>query len=306
MAREPLPTTSRADAAACKTGCSDYASRRSWCSQAKSRSGRIAYGQAEINTRRKAFQMSLEIQRDPRVRSVVWRDLLQLSHREVVTEVLLSLPWLMASFALAYVHWYIPALGFSFIYFLTGLRQTHNAYHYAMGLSRQATEWVIFTLSILMLGSMHAVQITHLHHHKHCMDDEDVEAASARMGALKALAFGPTFPFRLHIKALQLATPKQKVWIYAELASMVAWIALVLGVLKTPILTYHLIAMTIGQSMTAFFAVWTVHHDCDRSHFIARTLRNRLKSVIAFDMFFHLEHHLFPRVPTCHLSTLAQ
>ena len=22
-------------------------------------------------------------------------------------------------------------------------------------------------------------------------------------------------------------------------------------------------------------------------------------------MFFHLEHHLFPKVPTCHLATLA-
>jgi fatty acid desaturase len=250
--------------------------------------------------------MSLDIQRDPRVRSVAWRDLMHLSRREVVTEVVLSLPWLAASFALASMHWYIPALGFSFIFFLTGLRQTHNAYHYAMGLSRQATEWVIFALSVLMLGSMHAVQITHLHHHKHCMDDEDVEAASARMSALKAFALGPSFPIRLHIKALQLATPKQKVWIYAELATNVVWIALVLGVLKTPILIYHLIAMTIGQSMTAFFAVWTVHHDCDRSHFIARTLRSRLKSFIAFDMFFHIEHHLFPRVPTCHLSILSQ
>jgi fatty acid desaturase len=64
--------------------------------------------------------------------------------------------------------------------------------------------------------------------------------------------------------------------------------------------------MAVGQCLSAFFAVWTVHHECDGETRIARTLRNRLKSVIAFDMFYHLEHHLFPKVPTCHLATLAE
>ena len=58
--------------------------------------------------------------------------------------------------------------------------------------------------------------------------------------------------------------------------------------------------------MTAFFAVWTVHRGCDGKTVIARTLRNRFKSLIAFDMFYHAEHHLFPKVPTCHLSRLAE
>jgi len=52
--------------------------------------------------------------------------------------------------------------------------------------------------------------------------------------------------------------------------------------------------------------LWTVHHDCDRSHFIARTLCSPIKSVIAFDMFFHVEHHLFPSVPTCRMDELSK
>jgi fatty acid desaturase len=71
------------------------------------------------------------------------------------------------------------------------------------------------------------------------------------------------------------------------------------------VLEYHVAAMAAGQCLTAFFAVWTVHHDCDHRPF-ARTLRNRLKSAIAMDMFFHVEHHLFPRVPTCRLARLAE
>ena len=74
----------------------------------------------------------------------------------------LTLPWLLA--ALAAAHWrvYPLALLASFMFFLTGLRQVHNAYHYALGLPRAATEWVMFAMSVLMLGSMHAVQVNHL------------------------------------------------------------------------------------------------------------------------------------------------
>jgi fatty acid desaturase len=39
----------------------------------------------------------------------------------------------------------------------------------------------MFVLSILMLGSMHAVRFNHLQHHRHCMGDDDVEAMGARL-----------------------------------------------------------------------------------------------------------------------------
>ena len=60
----------------------------------------------------------------------------------------------------------VLGLASSFFFFLTGLRQTHNAYHYAVGIPRVACEWLMFVLSVLMLGSMHAVQINHLHHRR--------------------------------------------------------------------------------------------------------------------------------------------
>jgi len=250
--------------------------------------------------------MSLEIMRDPRVRSVEWRDLVPVTRWEVVKEIFLSLPWLSAAMVLAYYRLYPLALGFSFIFFLCGLRQVHNAYHYVVGIPRWATEWIMFALSILMLSSMHALQQTHLHHHSHCMDEEDAEAASARMSGFKAIAFGPFFYWLIHRKGYELANARRRCWIYAELAMMAVWVTLALSVLHVRVLQYHVLAMLVGQCLTAFFAVWTVHHDCDRSHFIARTLRNRVKSFIAFDMFYHLEHHLFPKVPTCHLGRLSK
>ncbi|MFN3652124.1 MAG: fatty acid desaturase [Armatimonadota bacterium] len=250
--------------------------------------------------------MSLEIMRDPRVRSVEWHDLLELSAWDITKELLLIFPWLIASLTLAYYGQYLIALPFSFIFFLCGLRVVHNAYHYALGIPRLATEWVMFIISCLMMSSMHALQQTHLHHHAHCMDDDDAEAASAHLKGWQAIAYGPRFYWLIHRKGIELANPRQMRWIQAEFVTVLAWAGVALFALDIAILKYHVLAMLIGQCLTAFFAVWTVHHDCDRHHFIARTIRNPIKSLIVFDMFYHLEHHLYPKVPTCKLSKLAK
>ncbi len=250
--------------------------------------------------------MALEILRDPRLADVEWKDLCSLTRLEVVTEVLIYTPWLVASLVLAHFGWYIPALGASFMFFLCGLRQVHNAFHYAVGVSPTAHEWLMFILSPLMMSAMHAVQWNHLRHHRHCMDDEDVEAMSAKMPGWKALLTGPQFPIMLHRTALQKGSPRLRRWIHAELASMVAMLVLAFVIVDWAFLQYHVIAMIVGQSFSAFFAVWTVHHDCDRNHYIARTIRNPFKAFVTYDMFYHVEHHLFPTVPTCKLPTLAE
>jgi fatty acid desaturase len=250
--------------------------------------------------------MALEIMRDPRIRSVEWKDLLVLSPWEIAKEIVFYVPWLAVSLVLAHQGLYLFALGFSFIFFLCGLRVVHNAYHYAMGIPRLATEWVMCILSVLMLSSMHALQQTHLHHHKHCMSEDDAEAASALMPGWKAIVFGPKFYALIHTKGIELANARQRRWIICELIVMITWVALAFTVWDSALLKYHAGAMLVGQCLTAFFAVWTVHHDCDREHFIARTLRSPLKSLIVFDMFYHLEHHLYPKVPTCHLARLSK
>lgn len=244
--------------------------------------------------------------REARLHTVEWRDLLRHRDLEVVHELSLSLPWLAGSCVAAMHEQYLFALAASFMFFLTGLRQVHNAYHYALGISRNATEWVMFVLSILMLGSMHAVQVNHLRHHRYCMTDDDIEALSARMPGWQALLVGPLFPVRLHLKALEVARSDQRRWIWAELAANLAFLLAVFFVLEVRWLQYHVIAMLCGQCLTAFFAVWTVHHGCDPKGVIARTIRNRAKAFVTYNMFYHVEHHLFPAVPTRRLPVLAK
>jgi fatty acid desaturase len=249
--------------------------------------------------------------RDERLRDVEWRDLLRLTRSEVVYETLITTPWLAASLTTwhlaATIHpaFAVLALASAFFFFLTGLRQVHNAYHYALGLSRRSTDLSMFALSVGMMSVMHAIQATHLNHHRHCLDDRDVEGRAATQTWWRALIGGPAFAVHLHRSGWALASARTRRWIAAETGAIAVTI-LVAALIDWLPLRAHLTAMMAGQCFTAFFAVWTVHHDCQPIGRIARTQRGWLKNVVSYDMFHHVEHHLFPAVPTCRLPELSR
>ena len=71
---------------------------------------------------------------------------------------------------------------------------------------------------------------------------------------------------RLHMRGFRLGRRRHRRWILAELAAGALWVFLVFALSGSFALWYHVAVMAVGQSMTSFFAVWTVHHNCDRSH----------------------------------------
>src|SRR4029077_20892718 len=160
---------------------------------------------------------------------VDWRDLVPVSRQETVREMLLPVPWLIASLVLAACGLYPAALALSFVFFLTGLRLNHGGCHYAIGFGRRATDLVLLVLSVLMLGSMHAVQWNHLRHHRHCLAEDDIEAMGARRSGLGAILLGPVFPLQLHVAALRRASRRTRRWISAELAANLLWLPLLAG-----------------------------------------------------------------------------
>jgi len=119
-----------------------------------------------------------DIFRDPRLRTVTWRDLVPVSRVEVVLELLLPAVWLALSLLAASTGRYLPALLLSFIFFLTGLRIVHNAFHSALGLPRAANDAVLWVMSLIMLGSLHAVRFNHLRHHTWMMAKKTWKAAA--------------------------------------------------------------------------------------------------------------------------------
>jgi fatty acid desaturase len=255
---------------------------------------------------RLAADSDYHIFHDARLKPVGWRDLVRPGRVEIVFELLLLCAWLGASLSTAYYRLYPLALIFSFMFFLTGLRIVHNAFHRALGLPRAANELVLWVMSWIMLGSLHAVRYNHLRHHRLLMGEGDVEGRSASMPAWRALLFGPAFTVLLHTTALRKGTLQLRFKVVTQILMSGIWISWVFGMSDSRVLQYHVATMLTAHCFTAFFAVWTVHHHCDRTHYLARTLRNRVKNAITFDMFRHIEHHLFPAVPTCHLARLSE
>jgi fatty acid desaturase len=234
--------------------------------------------------------------------SIPWRDLVPLTLLERWWETTLPFPWLVASIVAYSLGWWPLGVFASFFFFLTGLRLSHNAQHHAIGLGRWGHDLVLFILSPLMLGSMHAVRVTHLQHHKHCLEEDDVEAGHVHFPWWLALLYGPVFIVELHRNAWRLGSRASRRWILLELVT----ILLMIGIcLLHPALHWHLAAMVTGECLTAFFAVWIVHHGCHVETQLARTQRGWWTNLISYSMLYHLEHHLYPAVPTCHLKTLA-
>lgn len=116
---------------------------------------------------------------------------------------------------------------------------------------------------------------------------------------------GPVFTARLHIEALTRGKRRQRRWVIAELI-VTAAILIVAFQGNSDAWRFHVLAMTAAHCLTAFFAVWTVHHDCEDWKYRARTIRSRWKSDLVLGMFFHSEHHLDPAVPTRRLPILAE
>ncbi|HMD06719.1 MAG TPA: hypothetical protein VKH63_04240 [Candidatus Acidoferrum sp.] len=187
-----------------------------------------------------------DIFHDPRLRALGWRDLVRVSPFEVLLEPLLPAGWLAASLLTAAQGLHVVALGFSFMFFLTGLRLIHNAFHSSLGLSRRTTDIVLWVMSLVMLGSMHAVQFNHLRHHRLTFGEHDAEGRHAEMPAWRTLLFGPAFPILLHVTALRYGSRKMRATVVVELLLNAAWITLVFGVWNSCTLRYHVSAMAVG------------------------------------------------------------
>jgi len=238
------------------------------------------------------------------LKTIAWRDLMAMRPVDGVVECLHPLPWLLASWLFASLGSWGAAITCSFMFFLTALRLNHEAIHHNLGFARRGHRLVLHGLSALMLGSNSAVAHNHLHHHVRVGKPDDLEGKCGRMSAWKVFVFGPVFPIEMHLAAWHRGGPglRRRMQIDGALNAAVIALALVAG---APLLVYHVAVMVAAQCLTAFFAVWITHHDCEDEGLIARTQRSPLVNFLSYNMFLHLEHHLFPAVPVRRLALLA-
>lgn len=240
---------------------------------------------------------------DPALRHVAWRDLVAMRPRDGLVECLHPLPWLILSLTLASFGLWLLAIPATFMFFLTALRFNHEAIHHNLGFGPRGHRRVLHSLSALMLGSNSSVAFNHLHHHARIGTPDDIEGKCGDMKWWQVLLYGPRFPIETHLYGWRHGGPQLRRRMAIDLALNTLVIGAALASQWMP-LFYHIAAMLVAQCLTAFFAVWITHHGCEEG-VVARTQRGRLLNRLSYNMFFHLEHHLFPAVPVSRLPTLA-
>lgn len=237
--------------------------------------------------------------------SIRWRDLVALSPAQRAAELLQPLPWLALALGLAHARWTFAALVASALFFTAGLRLTHDLYHRNLGLGRRSSDRLLFLLSVLLGGALHAIEHTHLHHHRHCLAEDDLEGQIGKLGFWAALWHSPVYPLLIHIHALRRGSPRQRRWIQVELGAIAASQAMIWSSGSTALQTVS-IALLLANAAVPMVGIWSVQRGCEHSHDRARSQRQRWLDGPTFNMLYHLEHHLYPGVPARHLPQLAR
>jgi beta-carotene hydroxylase len=138
---------------------------------------------------------------------------------------------------------------------------------------------------------------------------DDPEGYPANLGFLGAVLYGPVFLVRLWWWACRSARGDrgQRTWLLIEASG--PFVALAAGAATLPVtpavLAYAVLAI-VGSWVYPLLTVYLPHHDYgDTPLTQTRTLRGRLLPAIFLELTYHLEHHLYPQVPSHGLAELA-
>jgi fatty acid desaturase len=151
---------------------------------------------------------------------------------------------------------------------------------------------------------------THLQHHKVFPSEDDPEGYPARISLLGAILYGPVFLARLWFWAFRrnVRRPAQRVWLLVEaLAPMLAIAGGLLLWHTTPGPLVYVALAIVGSWVYPLLTVHLPHRNFgDTPLTQTHTLRGRVIPALFLELTYHLEHHLYPQVPSHHLKELAR
>jgi beta-carotene hydroxylase len=204
--------------------------------------------------------------------------------------------------------WLTPLL--VFLIFVAVVTVTHDVVHGSLGLGPRETEWALFVFGAVLLESGHAYRTTHLQHHRVFPGPDDPEGDPARMSMWAAILHGPLFLPRLWWWAYRRnrGRPDQRLWLMAEAGWAVGVVAagFVLWPWAPAVLMYIGLAV-VGSWVYPLLTVHLPHHGYgDTPLTQTGTLRGRILPALFLELTYHLEHHLYPAVPSHLLPELSR
>jgi beta-carotene hydroxylase len=191
--------------------------------------------------------------------------------------------------------------------FISTVAFLHDVAHGSAGLNAKQTHAVLFAMGVLMLQSGHAFRYSHLFHHTHCLEHDDLEGAPACMDLWHVLLAGPGYLPALWRKAVREAAPRERRWILVELtcaAGMAATAVWASSWSFGPLLYCALVYA--GSWAYPLTTAYLAHYKPGNKPLEkARTVRGALVPALFMNLTYHLEHHLYPQVPSTNLRRLA-
>lgn len=236
------------------------------------------------------------------------RDLLQLPVWRRIVSLVIPFALVAAFFWLAGHGFWIAALACPVVLsFITYGSISHDLVHRTLSLPRWLNEPLLCSIELIAFRSGHAYRFTHLHHHAHFPDDDDIEARAARMSLFGALLDGLTLQPRLWVYAMRTAR-RERGWIVGEGIAVMALLAGSIAIVPmTPIPAIYAALMIAGSWIFPLVTVFIPHNPSGISELTqTRLFRGRVLSIVAAEHLYHLEHHLYPQVPHHYWPRLAQ
>jgi beta-carotene hydroxylase len=204
--------------------------------------------------------------------------------------------------------WATPTI--VFLIFIAVVTGTHDVVHSAVGLGRRQTEWALFLLGAVLFESGHAYRCSHLQHHHVFPGPDDPEGDPARMTLWGAVRYGPVMLPVLWWWAFRrnASRPEQRGWLLLEALWPVVFAVLsTLAFRQTLALTLYLVLAVTGSWVYPLLTVYLPHHGYGPTPLTqTRTLRGWLIPHLFLELTYHLEHHLYPSVPSHQLPALSR
>ncbi len=204
--------------------------------------------------------------------------------------------------------WLTPFL--VFLIFVAVVTVTHDVVHGSLELSRRQTEWALFVMGAVLLESGHAYRATHLRHHRTFPGADDPEGDPARMSLLKAVMWGPVFLLRLWLWAYARTRPGsvERRWLVAEAGWAVVAVTAGVCLLRwTPAVLVYAVLAIVGSWVYPLLTVHLPHRNYgDTPLTQTHTLRGTIIPALLLELTYHLEHHLYPEVPSHNLPELSR
>jgi beta-carotene hydroxylase len=237
------------------------------------------------------------------------KDLLIVSPAEVALSLCRPLCCFLLFWIFALAHYYVLAcVSGAGLMFFTYTSTSHDLVHRTLPLPIFLNEFLLSALEAICLRSGHAFRLTHLQHHKRFPHEDDIEGAEAAKGFWPALACGPYHQIRLFFWAWQRGNPTERRWMLGESFLCLFIISTAIYARHSfPALLFYVLMVTLASWLFPLATVWWPHR-AEGLTVLQQTrgFRGRLVPRLFFQHTYHLEHHLYPGVPSLRWADLGQ